>query len=566
MDTTVSALSETEQLRVLLHKYGNEDTKHRSLERLNANPCWDRSWCRVLLVALNDAVESVRRHAVNVIVEKFRTAPTVDERIAWLDQIFVSIFSKAKPTVQDVELFLAIEQWVRQNRHQVPHLFLRLIQEAQRTQTGSYDPTLAEAVMGFYRRACLKAGSQDTGSEHRSTELLRWMYEERVLEVLMDPGISPHVLIAAIENLRHRGLEVMRLDILACHINPIINSYDYPVIERALSNLEKWGSEFRTRNLYELPDVLDVLRQYRRELGDGLSGNLVNQIGMNLLLTGSLVQFLCKSAASRRYQGICCNILRVLQHFHAVREYSKQMCDFALNHYIPNDVYPQIVSLLGGILTSLDEDKSGQDRRRQIIYDTQAIQADRAIRETLMALASRPDLPQGVPEAALRSLIATRPANLNEMLQQTLEAYAPNHPLIRTAMDSLADLHVVESFDIVRDIWVRTYQSVLPSIHSGNRDGGTRYVLPSLPANPSEGWDGTGTREEKTAVHLIDVLKSLGHNEAADVLMEAMRESAAPEIARQSREALIKAGYSLSVRSFETQRLVTELVYQNDKI
>ena len=549
MDTTASALSETEQFRALLHnQYGNEDAKHRSLELLHANPCWDRLWCRVLLVALNDAVESVRRHAVNVIVEKFRTAPTVDERIAWLDQIFVSIFAKAQPTVQDAELFLAIEQWVRQNRHQVPYLFLRLIQEAQRAQTSSYDPTLADAVIGFYKRACLKAGSQDTGSEHRSTELLRWMYEERVLEVLLNPGISPHVLIATIEDLRHRELGVMRLDILACHINPIINSYDCPVIERALNNLEKWGSEFRARNLYELPDVLDVLRQYRRESGNGLPENLVNQIGMNLLLTGSLVQFLCKSATSRQYQGICRNILRVLQHFHAIREYSKQMCDFALNHYIPNDVYPQIINLLGGILTSLDEDKSGEDKRRQIIYDLRAIQADRAIRETLVALANRPDLPEGVPEAALRNLIATRPANLNEMLQQTLEAYAPNHPLIQMAMDSLANLHVVESFKIVRYFWVKA------------------SVLPSLPASPSEGWDGTETREEKTAVHLVDVLKSLGHNEAADVLLEAMRESATPEIARQSREALIKAGYSLLVRSFETERLITELVCQNDKI
>jgi hypothetical protein len=205
-----------------------------------------------------------------------------------------------------------------------------------------------------------------------------------------------------------------------------------------------------------------------------------------------------------------------------IREYIESLCHLLETPDLPKAVYHPALELLGKILTSLDKDRILEQKTSRIIYTDDVFLADERIHKTLTFLMSRPNVPQDIRNLALCLLIASRPKDLNEELQEIFSVLTPDDPLLAFGLDTLASLCCIQTLDTVRSVIRNT---------------------------------GTNNRNVQAGVK---VLEKFGHSNAATELVSFM-DGPDNELQHASRESLIRSGYSENVRYIETGRLIKSL-------
>jgi hypothetical protein len=508
---SIPAITISQSVTTIMAPDTSEQEKIIAFDSIYPNLTSDMGSCQVLLLTLQSPAGSIRSSSVRAITEKLLNAKSCEERCQWLDQVLNSFFTRRDHTPEDSELFLMMERMIRQYRHEMPHVFLRLSQEIRKGIRGKSSPALYKALPHFHEEAC-----RDT--TFRSTITLKRINDTRIRNVLLSKEINPLDLTGTLESIHSRSLGETDFEIIAYHIAAISGSHDLSSIKAALKNLGHWGEKFGGQDLFDFPRFLAILQQYRAGSAD-LPPEVQNQIGMQIFLTGSLIENIKKNAGSIHYRDTIPEFLHALSHMGNVRDFIESICDLLETPGLPKALYSPALDLLGKILTSLTKDRSPKEKTQRLIYTEDVFTADERIRKTLISLMYRPDVPQDIRNSALSLFIVSRPKNLNEELKKIFISLNADDPLLTFGLETLATLHYLPALD--------TVISVIQTIRT--RGGNAEYG--------------------------VKVLEKLGHSDAAKELVSFMDEPG-DGMQESSRESLIRSGYSDNVRYIETGRLI----------
>jgi hypothetical protein len=492
----------------------SEQEKNAAFDILYHDLSSDIGSCQVLLLTLQSPSGSVRSRSVKAITEKLQNVKTTEDRYQWLDLIILSFFTRRDHAPEDCELFLLMERMVRQYRHEMPHVFLRLSQEIRKGIRGKSSPALYKALPNFHEEACRETA-------FRSTTTLKRINDTRIRKILLSKEINPLDLAGTLESIHTRPLGETDFEIIAYHLAAISGSYDFTSIMAALKNLDHWGQKFGGQDLFDFPRFLEILQHYRSGTAS-LPPDVQNQIGMQIFLTGSLFENIKKNTGSVRYQDTIPEFLHALSHMGNTREYIESLCTLLETPDLPRAVYPPALELLGKILTSLDKDRTIDEKTNRLIYTDDLFSADERIRRTLISLIYRPGVPQDIRNSTLYLFIASRPYNLNEELQNIFESLNSDDPLLTFGLETLSSLHYIQALDTVKSVIQTT------CARGGN------------------------------AENSVKVLEKFGHSDAATELVSFM-DGTDNLLQKASRESLIRSGYSDNVRHIETGRLIKSL-------
>lgn len=511
---SIPALTLSQSVSSIMTPDTSEQEKNAAFDTLYHNLSSDIGSCQVLLLTLQSPSGSIRNRSVRAITEKLQNAKTTNDRCQWLDQILLSFFTRRDHAPEDSELFLIMERMVRQYRHEMPHVFLRLSQEIRKGIRGKSSPALYKALPNFHEEACRETA-------FHSTTTLKRINDTRIRKVLLSKEINPLDLAGTLESIRSRPLGETDFEIIAYHLAAISGSHDYTSIRAALKNLDHWGEKFGGQDLFDFPRFLEILQHYRGGSAP-LPPNVQNQIGMQIFLTGSLIENIKKNTGSVRYQDTIPEFLHALSHMGNIREYIESLCNLLETSDLPEAVYSPALELLGKILTSLDKNRSAEQKSSRLIYTDEVYLTDERIRKTLISLMYRHGVPQDIRNSALFLFIASRPNNLNEELLKIFNSLNTDDPLLTFGLETLASLHYIQALETVKSVIQTT------CIRGGKADYG------------------------------VKVLEKLGHSDAATELVSFM-DGSDNGLQQASRESLIRSGYSDNVRYIETGRLIKSL-------
>ncbi len=480
-------------------------------------------------LALDDPEESVRAQGIDTLGQMLAQTNKSIEKNCIMRHIMQRLFGRFYSKTEYERLFKVLEKAIEGQAAEIPHLLVWLMQEVESIQDITFSDDLPDKITAFYERIFSKSESHT-----RSREIITEIFENRYLNALLAETTPTATLKSILKMLGKRKLADISLNLIVGHISPILRSRNAQVICAALSNLQKWASEFPC-GVESINQLWAAVENWRRDPEHyTLTDNLLKQLAMNAILVKPLIDSLLQQKKSKRTKElrgqIIITLLNTLTHFYGVRYWMSDVCDFILKMkgVPPRETFECAISFLSHHLTGLDPYEPPKEPTKEAQFKARLLRErnlkpDKIIRNTLKELAFRQDLSKEVRNKAWHVLIVSMPPDLIHTLNESLPLLQKEKALLSTSLQAISNIHPTEAYELLRKLWA--------------------------------------AKSDNTEINkqLIRAFGALGNREVVDLLLPVAFDDPNPELIATARDVLSEEGYSSEIQREQCRRDIEQL-------